>query len=240
MKGNLIVTGLLSALIGAGVALAVSASTPVGTSDKAAIEKIVREYILAHPEVLTEAMENLQTRQVAAAVEANRKTIETPFGKAWEGATDADVTLVQFFDYSCTYCRASLPVIDKLLAEDKKLRIVYRELPVLGEASLDAAKVSLAVARGGGDYGAFHRAVYGGGRITPATLAAARKAGNADKIDSEAPAIREELARNLNLQQELGLTGTPSWVVGDEVLSGAVGYDRLKEAIAKAREKRSG
>lgn len=231
----MVVASVVAALIGAGgAALALGEASPVNTADKAAIEKIVREYIVENPEILTEAMANLEKREAAKVIAANRKAIETPFGSAWEGAANGDVTLVQFFDYACGYCRASLPAIERLLSEDKQLKVVYRELPVLGQSSLDAARVSLAVAQGGGDYGKFHRALYGGGKVSSGSIEAARKSVGAPAA-RDATAIDAELSSNMTLQQELSLTGTPSWVVGDRLLNGAVGYERLKEAIAEAR-----
>ena len=239
-----IMTVILAALLGAGGAvLAVNATEkpqPVNTADKTAIEQIVREYILSHPEILPEAMRNLEARESKKVVDANRARIEKPFAGAWEGAADADVTLVQFFDYACSYCRASRPDVDRLLLEDKKLRVVYRELPILGPQSLDAALASLAVAQQG-NYGEFHRALYKAGRLTPSIIAdAMEKArtdiGRAKEAEKSAP-VKEEIAANIDLQRTLQLTGTPSWVVGDTVLNGAVGYDELKKAIATARAK---
>jgi hypothetical protein len=107
-------------------------------TDRAAIETIVREYILTHPEILPQAMENLQSQNLSKVVASNRQRIETPVGDAWEGAPNADVTLVEFYDYACGYCRASIADIDRLLAEDKKLKIVYRDMPVLGQDSVEA------------------------------------------------------------------------------------------------------
>ena len=154
LKTNM--TLILATLLGAGgSALAVTAMDkpqPINTADKAAIEQVVREYILTHPEILPEAMRNLEARENKKIVDENRAKIEKPYAGAWEGAADADVTLVQFFDYACTYCRASRPDVDRLLAEDKKLKVVYRELPILGTQSLDAALASLAVAEQG-NYG---------------------------------------------------------------------------------------
>jgi protein-disulfide isomerase len=207
--------------------------------DRAAIEQIVHDYILAHPEILPEAMENLERKQAAAAVQKHKPSIQTAFGTAWEGAADPDVTLVEFFDYACGYCRASRPEIDKLLAEDKKLRIVYRELPILGPASEDAAKLSLAVAKMGGNYAAFHRAVYAGGRPSSGVLNSALGAAQVDagkaKSLAASPEVAQEIAANLELQRTLRLTGTPSWVAGDRVVVGAVGYDELKKLIAEQR-----
>lgn len=240
-----IMTVIVATLLGAGAAvLAVTATDkpqPVNTADKAAIEQIVREYILNHPEILPEAMNNLEARESKRVVDENRARIEKPFAGAWEGASDADVTLVEFFDYACSYCRASLPDIDRLLSEDKKLRIVYRELPILGPQSLEAALASLAVAQQG-NYGTFHRALYKAGRLTPQVIEDVGKKAGVDlsrmKDAQKSAAIKDEIATNIELQRALQLTGTPSWVVGNTVLNGAVGYDELKKAIAATRAKR--
>ncbi len=242
MKGRDFMVGGIAMLVGAGAAVwAMGATVPaIGTTDRAAIEKIVREYILSHPEILPEAMRNLEEREVSKAVSQNRSAIERPFEGAWEGAADGDVTLVEFFDYNCSYCRSSLPTVTRLLAEDKKLKIVYRELPILGEASEIAARHSLAVAQLG-NYGAFHRLLFGAGRTSPAVIDDALNKSGTDRARVKAalmsPAIDREITQNLSLQRSLNLNGTPSWVVGNRVFAGAVGYDELKKAIAEARAK---
>ncbi len=228
-----------AALLGAGAAaLALSASDPVNTTDRAAIEKIVREYILTHPEILPEAMENLRGKEMAKVIEANRAALETPIGNAWEGAADADVVLVEFFDYACGYCRASLEDIDRLLAEDKKLKVVYRDMPVLGQTSLDAARLSVAAALAG-KFGAVHKPLYGAGRPTSAVIDATRRRIGLDAAALTRPEVDQEIASNIRFQRELDLSGTPAWVVGNKVLVGAVGYDGLKAAIAEARAARA-
>lgn len=226
--------GVFAAALGAAAAFAATtaAAPAVGVADKAAIEKIVRDYILEHPEILPEAMDRLQAKETAKAVAANRKAIETPYAGAWEGNANGDVTLVQFFDYACGYCRTSLPDIERLLKEDPKLRIVYREMPVLGPDSTAAAELSLRVAKTGG-YAAFHRAAY----ATRPDAAARAKLAKQFGVDPTAKdvAVDAEIMANLQLQNALRLTGTPSWVVGDKILAGAVGYDTLKAAVAEVR-----
>ena len=232
-----IMIGLFAAAAGAAATIAVMASgTPVATNDRAAIEKIVREYILANPEILPEAMENLRARETAKVVEANRKALETPFAGAWEGAADADVTIVQFFDYNCGYCRAAMADIEKLLAGDKKLRVVYREFPVLGPDSDAAARVSLAAAKAG-KYSAFHRAVYAAGRPEARNIERIAKGLGIDLAFASDPAAQAEIDTNLGYARPLGISGTPAWIIGDRVFAGAVGYDALKEAVAAARAK---
>lgn len=209
-----------------------------GALDRAQVEEIVRGYILDHPEIIPEAMERLQAKQMAGIVDRYRSELETPFAGAFDGARDGDVVLVEFFDYACGYCKASLPDIDRLLAEDKKLKVVYRELPILSEESGEAAKASLYAAKQG-QYGEFHRALYAQGRLSRESIeAAARKAGiDAGGLKSamQAGDISAEIDSNMQLARALQATGTPTWIVGDQILSGAVGYDKLKAAIAKAR-----
>ncbi len=232
-----IMIGLFAAAAGAAATVAVMASgPPVATNDRAAIEKIVREYILANPEILPEAMDVLRAREVAKVVNSNRKAIETPFAGAWEGAADADVTVVQFFDYNCGFCRTSMADIEKLLATDKRVRVVYREFPVLGPNSDNAARISLAAAKAG-KYADFHRAVYAAGQPEPRVVERIAKGLGIDLAYATDPAAQAEIDANLNLARPLGMTGTPSWVIGDKVLSGAVGYAALKEAVAAARAK---
>jgi protein-disulfide isomerase len=231
---NTIVVGLAALIAGAAATVAITSHAPVSVTDKAAIERIVHDYIMEHPEILPQAMEQLHDREVSKAVAANRSIIETPFAGGWEGSASPDVTLVEFFDYACGYCRASIPVVNRLLKEDPKLRIVYREFPVLGPDSEAAAKVSLAAAKAG-KYAAFHRALFAEGPPAPRSVAAVARKLGIDANFGNSPEATRELANNMELQRALNLTGTPSWVIGDKVLSGAVGYDALKAAIAEVR-----
>jgi protein-disulfide isomerase len=234
-RRDLLIAGS-AALFGAGgMGFALSAGNFGGRGNMATA---VREAILANPEMLPEAMDALRAREAKKIVDANRKQIETPFGSAWSGAADGDVVLVQFFDYACGYCRAVLPDIDRLLAEDPKLKIVYRELPILSEESDIAARASLAVAQKGGNYAAFHRALYAAGRPDAQSIAAATAQSGVSADGSDADRIAGEIATNLDLQRQLQLTGTPAWIVGDTVLNGAVGYAALKKAIDETRASR--
>jgi hypothetical protein len=203
--------------------------------DKAAIGQIVHDYILEHPDIVPEAMHRLEEQRSAKLVAEHRKAIERPFGGAWAGAADGDVTLVEFTDFSCGFCRATLPAMTKLLANDPRLKVVYREIPILSPASADAAKVALA-ADNAERYGIFRKAIYEAGPPTAGTIAAAAaSAGIKPKPDSAA--INKEIESNLALARALGVGGTPSFVIGDRMISGAVGYDALKEAVDAARKK---
>jgi protein-disulfide isomerase len=211
---------LLGVLIGAGAMLVANGY-------------FVRAYLLAHPEVLPEAMDRLRDRQASEAVAANRAALTTPFHGAWAGAADGDVTLVEFFDYACPYCRSSNPDIARLMREDPRLKVVWRDYPVLGPESEQAAIASLAAARAG-RYRQFHDALYAAGRPSAATIAAARTAAGLREA-ALTEDIRAEVQRNYELARAIGASGTPTFVIGDQVLQGAVGYDALKAAIAEAR-----
>ena len=235
----ILAAGLVGVALGAS-AMALAPGGQVTGTDRAAIEQIVRDYILEHPEIIPEAIERLQAREIAKVVDANREAIETPFQGAWAGAKDGDVVLVEFFDYACGYCKAAQADIQRLLAEDKKLKVVWREFPVLGQASQDAALVSLAAAEAG-KYRAFHNTLFDLGRPTEGNLKSARTAvGIPDAVAAAAKnkgAYQTEIESNYALARALNMTGTPAFVVGDKVLQGAVGYDALKSAIAEARAK---
>ncbi|GAA4001389.1 DsbA family protein [Sphingomonas humi] len=202
-------------------------------------DRLVRKAMIDNPTILVDTADALRATQHAPVLAANRAAIETPFGSSWEGAKDADVTLVEFYDYACGYCKASLPVIDRLVKEDPRLRVVYREFPILGPDSEAASRMALA-ASGAGRFMAFHDALYAAGRPSQATLAKAAASAGLPAAIPSSPEIDAELRKNFQLAQQLGATGTPLFIVGDKVLNGAVGYDALKTAIDEARAAKRG
>ena len=222
----------------AAVSTLVTAVATTAWMEREAGGESVRAYLLENPEVIPEAMEKLRLKQAAAQIAPRRRELETPFAGAWIGAEKPDVTLVQFFDYACGFCRASLPDIQRLVKEDPKVRIVFREMPILSPESEEAARVSLAAADQG-RYARFHDALYAAGRPGKASIAAAAKAAGLDPARTEtvarSDAAEREIIRNMELARALGFNGTPSWVIGDQALSGAVGYEALKKAVAEAR-----
>lgn len=242
MTGNTRIGLALAAGLAAGsaITLGVSGAGAQAPADRAAFEKAVRDYLLAHPEVIPEAMARLEERRTAERIGSDRAALETPFAGAWAGAEKPDVTLVMFTDYACGFCRSSVPDVDRLLAEDKRLKVVWREIPILSPQSAVAARQALAAAQAG-KYPDFHRRVFAGGQPTDAKLATAVKAVGLDQTRiveaAKAPAIQKELEHNLQLAQNLGVSGTPAFVVGNQMLGGAVGYDALKKAVAEARAK---
>lgn len=237
------INGLRAAAVCALVLASCGAGDPaarVDTRDKAAIEAIVRDYILAHPEIIPEAINGMQSRDVARLLKSNRAEIETPFAGAVAGNPKGDVTLVEFFDYACPYCRAAHADIVRLAAADPRLRVVYRDFPVLSEASGEAALAALSAAKQG-KYAGFHDRMF----ETPGkvdherTVALVRAAGlNETRTASDltSAALKTEIKKNLDLGRALGITGTPTFVVGDKILSGAVGYQALADAVATARK----
>lgn len=216
-------------------------SDPAATlsaGDKAAIGKVVHDYILEHPEILPQAMENLQKRESAKQLAGLRTVLETPFPGAIIGNPNGKVTLVEFADFACGYCRQSVADVEALVKENPDLRVVIREFPILSPESVDAARMALAAAQQG-KYAAFHHAMYAIGRPGPQTIEAAAKAAGLDleraRQAIKDPRIEAEIRRNAELARQLGFNGTPSWIAGDAIISGAVGKQQLAEAIAAAR-----
>jgi protein-disulfide isomerase len=196
--------------------------------------RIVRQGMLADPKILPDTVDALRGLQYAPVLKANRAAIETPFASSWKGAAKPDVTLVEFFDYACPYCKASNPFVDRLVQEDKGLRVVYRELPILGPESVNAARLSLQASKLG-RFAQFHDALWAAGRPGPQAIALASQAAGLSPTPTTDADVETELKRNLQLAGQLGATGTPLFIVGDRVMNGAVGYDALKDAIAAAR-----
>ena len=219
---------------------AASASTHALTGpQKAAVEATVREYILAHPEMIPEAMTALQNRSVTQLIATNRTEIEAPFEGAWAGAKNGDVTLVEFFDFACPYCRAAKGDIDRLMVADPKLKVVYRDFPVISPASEEPALAALSAARQG-RYRAFYEAIFDDPqRVSHEKVVAGVRAARLNEVmTARALASRTdnaELKKNIELGRALGLTGTPAYIVGDRILMGAMSLAELQKAVAEAR-----
>ena len=196
--------------------------------------KIVRQGLMSDPQILVETADALRDRQFAPTISQNKVALETPFASSWKGSAKPDVVLVEFYDYACPYCKASNPHVEQLIKEDPGLRVVYRELPILGPESVNAARLSLAASKAG-KFRQFHDALYEAGRPAPETNAKAAQTAGIAAAPSDDPAVEAELKKNFQLAGQLGASGTPLFVVGDRVLNGAVGYDLLKKAIADAR-----
>ncbi len=214
------------------------------------IEVIVRNYLLAHPEVLEEAMAELSKRQAAAEAEKHEASVATNAEKIFNsprgvvlGNKDGDVTFVEFFDYNCGYCKRAMADMLDLMKTDPKLKVVLKEFPVLSQGSVEAAQVAVAVRMqdpGGKKYLDFHQKLLGG--RGPAdklrAIAAAKEAGlDIGRIEKDlaSPEVKATIEENFKLAEAMGMNGTPSYVIGKQVVIGAVGLDGLREKIGLAR-----
>ncbi|HEU4660783.1 MAG TPA: DsbA family protein [Pseudolabrys sp.] len=217
-------------------------------NQRSAIESIVREYLISHPEVLQEAMVELEKRQTAAqaakhqaAVKEHAKALFASPRQVVLGNPNGDVTFVEFFDYNCGYCRHALADMLDLLKTDSKLKVVLKEFPVLGPGSVEAAQVAVAVRMQAPDkYLAFHKELLGGrGAANKARALAVAKDVGLDmaqlQIDMKSPEVKKTIEEDFKLADALGLNGTPSYVIGTDVVVGAVGLAALKEKINTAR-----
>jgi len=215
------------------------------------IERIIREYLLTHPELLQEVMGELEKRQATAEAEKHRAavaehsaTIFTSPRQVTLGNAQGDVTVVEFFDYNCGYCKRAMADMLDLMKNDSKVKFVLKEFPVLGEGSVQAAQVAAAVRMqdksGGKKYLEFHQKLLGGRGPADKTraLAAAKEAGfDVARIEKDMASaeVKAQLEGSFRLAEALGLNGTPSYVVGKEVLVGAVGLEALREKVNTAR-----
>ena len=232
----------------ASVTLRSAAAAELAPDQRQAIESIIYDYLLQHPGVLIEAIraaeEKLKTEageKAKHALAARLKEIfddpETPAG----GNPRSNVTLVEFFDYRCPYCKQVQPRLQELLAGDHELRIAYKEFPILGAVSVAAARAALAAQRQG-KYEAFHNAMMAAfGQITEDTVYQVADKVELDvdrlKRDMAAPQIEAALKANHALAEALDITGTPGFVIGDQIVPGAIELSSLKELVTEARRK---
>ena len=214
------------------------------------IERIIKEYLIAHPEVLQQAVAELEKRQQAAEAEKAKSAIKTHsealFNSARQvvvGNPKGDVTLVEFFDYNCGYCKHALADLIDMMKADGNLRVVLKEFPVLGAQSVEAAQVAVAVRmqdKTGKKYMEFHQKLLSGrGQADRARAMAAAKEVGLDvgriERDLASDEVKQTLEESFKLAEALGLNGTPSYVTGDDVVIGAVGAKTLREKVNTAR-----
>jgi protein-disulfide isomerase len=206
--------------------------------DDAEFGKRVHAYIVGHPEVLIEAADKLKAQGSKDQLADIADQVEKPFPGAVLGNPNGKVTLVEFTDFACTYCRASVADLEAVIAANPDLRVVVRELPIIAPTSPDAARWGLAAAEQG-KYPAFYKAMFAAGRTDMASIeAAARLAGlDLDRARAFAanPRVEAEIEANLGFARKLGIDGTPSWVAGEQLITGAIGRKGLSRAVAEAR-----
>lgn len=232
------------------VAAPASAAETFNDAQRAEIKSLVREYLVEHPEVIAEAIDVLRERQQKEEMERNKSALKSNSDALFHskgdpvlGNPDGDVTVVEFFDYRCGYCKAVAPHVMEVIKGDGKVRLVLKELPILGPDSIMAARWSLA-ARKEKAYQPFHTAMmkYKGTYTAESLGKMAEENGlDAKKIAAAADSdeISQILKANMQLARELGINGTPAFVVGDHLVPGAMGPDDLKELIADARESKA-
>lgn len=237
----------LAACFAAPAPLAAQEITP---KQKTEIEGIVKGYLLAHPEVLRDALIELQKRERAEETAERAKTLDAQKAAIFDskyqtvvGNPKGSITLVEFFDYNCGYCRRALGDLAKLVKDFPDLRVVLKEFPVLGQPSLEAAIVASALRNqvSGDKYWDFHQKLFSlRGQIGKAqALAAAREIGaDMDRLDRDmkSPDTMAGIQETMGVADKLSLTGTPSWVLGKEVIVGAVGYGELRGKIANMQK----
>ncbi len=212
------------------------------------IEAIIGQYLKNHPDVLIDAIQAADAKlkadakdKATQALAANRQQLYDDPLSPIAGNPNGNVTLVEFFDYRCPYCKQVEPSLEKLIGEDHQLKFVFKEFPVLGPDSEVAARVALA-ARKQGKYDAFHRAMMNtAGHIDETVIykVAASVGLDMDRLkqDMTSPDIEKELKANLDLGKTLDLDGTPSFIVGSTIVPGAISAADLKQLVADARKK---
>ena len=215
---------------------------------KAEIEQIVRDYLLREPEVIYQAIQELQKRQQAAEAERQQTAIVERADEIFRHADDpivgnaaGDVTLVEFFDYHCGYCRSMVGNLRNLVDGDKQLRFVMKELPVLGPDSITAAKAALAASKlDPAKYYDFHLALMQSKDLGLETVLKVAAAEGYDsqalKTEMGAAWIQERLDANHALAESLGINGTPSFVIGKTLIPGAVDIGRLAQLVIDERQ----
>jgi protein-disulfide isomerase len=230
------------------MALFCAASAPAADlPDKQALDEAIRSYLLEHPEVIVQSLQKYDDKQRAGREQATSDALVARKDELYHhpmtpitGDPKGDVTMVEFFDYQCPYCKHTMQNVLEVQKEDPHLRVAWKELPILGPASEFAARAAMAANRQN-KYLAFHVAVMGNrGKLTPDTvLKLAGKAGidvERLKRDMADPAIDKYLKDTLQLAQELGINGTPGFIIGGKLVPGALDKQQMKDLIAEARK----
>jgi protein-disulfide isomerase len=242
------VVGLTAAVLLASASAGTAQDSPFTARQEERMGEIVRTYLLAHPEIINDAMQALRERQaaeeaarIAQALQEHRDELLADAMSPIGGNPDGAVTVVEFFDYNCPYCRAAAPMVTELLQGNPDVRFIYKEFPTLAATSRFAARAALAARRQSPQlYTVFHDALMKAkDRLAEdAVVQIAREAGvDVDRMrtDMEDPAINEGIDRNIALARKIGVTGTPTFIIGDAILVGAKPLEQMESAIADAR-----
>ena len=240
---------LLVCLVGALVPAPRLAAADFTPEQKKEIEAVIQDFLANHPDLLLQAIEKADDKLKSDAKDKAARTLAEHRQQVFDdpaspvaGNPNGNVTLVEFFDYRCPYCKQVEPALEKLLAADHQLRLVYKEFPVLGPDSETAAHVALA-ARKQGKYDAFHRAMMAAtGHIDEGVIYKVAASAGLDvdrlKQDAKSPDVDKAVSANLDLGNSLGIDGTPGFIVGDQIVDGAMPLSQLQQLIATARAKK--
>lgn len=224
-----------------------TADDPTAISE-ASVGPLVEQYLVENPRVLERVstalnaeIEAERTAKMKVAVEESRDLIYSADGAVVVGNPNGDVTLVEMYDYNCGYCRSTMPDVVALVDGDPNLKLVLRQFPILSQGSVDAAKVGVLVAKSGVDYWSFHQALFTGrGQVDGeiALRAAADLGLKPEDLRAKLadPEVGAALDNSYKLAQQLQISGTPTFIIGDEVIPGAVGVDVLRAKIANVRK----
>ena len=220
----------------------------VATIDPATLNPLIESYLMGDPKILQRMSVALDTtlqaeerEQATTAIAAMREAIFDDPGQVVLGNPDGDVTLVEFFDYNCGYCRAALPDMATLLAEDPDLRVVLKEFPILSNESIDAARVAVLVGDADVDYWTFHETLFTSRSQVDkqVALAAASDLGLSPvalELDMGTEAVSQKIQTSYEIARALNITGTPTYIIGNEIIPGAIGLDELRTRIANMRD----
>jgi len=225
------------------------AAAPIDTAaiDPAQINPMIETYLMGNPQILEKmslALQNDQrVAQVAkskAAIAGMKDVIYNDEGHIILGNPKGDVTLVEMFDYNCGYCRQALPDMATLLAEDPNLKVILKEFPILSKESIDAARVAVLVGKSDADYWTFHQSLFSSrGQVTGETALAEAQTLGLNRVELElqmnsAP-VAETIQKSYDIAKALNITGTPTYIIGDEIIPGAIGIDELRTRIKNMR-----
>ncbi len=223
------------------------AAAQMDDAQRKAIEGVVRDYLMKNPEIILEAVDALQQRQKVAEEERARKALTENKKALFENPVDVvignpqgDVTVVEFFDYQCGYCKAVLSDTQRLIKDDSKVRFVLKEFPILGPASVTASKAAIA-SRAQGKYVDYHNALMAHrGQLDDDTIMRLAKSVGIDtdklKKDMDSPDVLKVVAVNQMLAEQLNIRGTPAFIIGDSLVPGAIKLDEMKRLVDAARK----
>lgn len=221
-------------------------------SNVADVEEVIAKWIESNPKAIIESVTNMQKREMEEQMKNAQKNISEKKGEIFSGknapsyaAGSHDIEIVEFFDYKCGYCKKAQGTVEQLLNSDKKIKIIYRELPILGEASKEMSEVALAVhLMDAKSYKKFHEALMKSnesgkaGAINIAKTIGIDTAKLQSTLEKEKEKIEKMIKENIELAQSIGVNGTPGFVIGEELIPGALDVEALKSKVADARKKK--